>query len=138
MKKIISGMLCLIVTACFVNVQAEVPKRVSKGVAQKHGCLSCHQGIEDIREEGSAMLAQIKGIGAYQGDPGGCVVCHGGNPQGQDAEEAHQGVPENERVRHAENYRRMLIALRDGRVDLDRARRGELLNQDLNAIINEG
>ena len=49
----------------------------------------------------------------------------------------HQGLPEKDRVRHAEDYRRMLIALRDNRVDLDRARAGELLNQDPDRIINE-
>ena len=49
----------------------------------------------------------------------------------------HQGLPEKDRVRHAEEYRRTLIALRDNRVDLDRARAGELLNQDLSGIINE-
>lgn len=49
----------------------------------------------------------------------------------------HQGLPEGKRVRHAEDYRRTLIALRDNRLDLDRARDGELLNQDLNTIINE-
>ncbi len=49
----------------------------------------------------------------------------------------HQGLPEKERVRHAEDYRRTLIALREDRVDLERARAGELLNQDLEGIINE-
>ena len=49
----------------------------------------------------------------------------------------HQGLPQNERGRHAEDYRRTLIALRDDRIDLDRARAAELLNQDLNSIINE-
>ena len=49
----------------------------------------------------------------------------------------HQGLPENERVRHAENYRRTIIALRDNRIDLDRARVSELLNQNLDEIINE-
>ena len=49
----------------------------------------------------------------------------------------HQGLPEKELVRHAEDYRRMLLALRDNRVALDRARDSELLNQDLNMIINE-
>jgi glutathione-regulated potassium-efflux system ancillary protein KefG len=49
----------------------------------------------------------------------------------------HQGLPEKDRVRHAEDYRRMLIALRDNSVDLDRARAGELLNQDMDRIINE-
>ena len=50
----------------------------------------------------------------------------------------HQGLPAEDRVRHAEDYRRTLIALRDNHVDLDRARNSELLNQDLNLIINEG
>ena len=49
----------------------------------------------------------------------------------------HQGLPEQDRVRHAEAYRRTLIALRDNRIDLDRARVGDLLNQDLNGIIKE-
>ncbi len=49
----------------------------------------------------------------------------------------HQGLPEKDRVRRAEDYRRMLIALRDNRVDLDQARVSELLNQDLDGIINE-
>ena len=49
----------------------------------------------------------------------------------------HQGLPLKERVRHAEDYRRTLIALRDSQVDLDRVRASELLNQDLNGIINE-
>ncbi len=49
----------------------------------------------------------------------------------------HQGLPEKDLVRHAEDYRRTLIALRDNRIDLDRARVGELLNQDLKGIINE-
>jgi glutathione-regulated potassium-efflux system ancillary protein KefG len=41
----------------------------------------------------------------------------------------HQGLPESERARHAENYRRTLIALRDNRLDLDQARDSELLNE---------
>ncbi len=49
----------------------------------------------------------------------------------------HEGLPEKDRVRHAEDYRRTLIALRDNRIDLARARAGQLLNQDLNGIIKE-
>ena len=49
----------------------------------------------------------------------------------------HQGLPERERLRHAEDYRRTLMALRDNQVNLDRACSGELLNQDLEGIINE-
>jgi len=49
----------------------------------------------------------------------------------------HYGLPEKDRLRHAEDYRRTLLALRDNRIDLDRARSRELLNHDLNEIIKE-
>ena len=49
----------------------------------------------------------------------------------------HQGLPLEDRVRYAEDYRRTLTALRDNQLDIERARNGELLNQDLNAIIKE-
>ena len=85
----------LVATALALGIggwaQAEVPEKVDPAVAKEKGCMSCHEGIESIREETSAMLAQIKGMGAAQGDPQGCVVCHGGNPQGLTAEEAHAG-----------------------------------------------
>ena len=49
----------------------------------------------------------------------------------------HMGLPEEELVQHAEQYRRTLIALRDNRLDIERARDHELLNQDLDSIIKE-
>ena len=49
----------------------------------------------------------------------------------------HRGLPDAERNRHAEQYRQTLIALRDGQLDLDKACRYELLNEDLSAIIRE-
>lgn len=66
---------------------------VSKRRANKMGCLSCHEGIEDIREEGSEMLAMIKGLGKEYNDPAGCVVCHGGMPNATTYEKAHSGIP---------------------------------------------
>ena len=39
------------------------------------------------------MIEQIEDQGAEMNDPGGCVVCHGGNPTGLTKEEAHQGTP---------------------------------------------
>jgi hypothetical protein len=63
--------------------------------AEGKGCLSCHDGIEDIRDPNSAMMALIKAKGAPLGDPEGCVVCHGGNPaETKDAAKAHAGSPE--------------------------------------------
>jgi len=59
------------------------------------GCVSCHKGIEPIRDEASAMMISIKAMGAVQGDSQGCVVCHGGNPTiTDDKNKAHSGVPE--------------------------------------------
>lgn len=49
----------------------------------------------------------------------------------------HRGVPEREHTRYAEDYRRILIALRDNRFDLEQAPNCELLNEDLNTLINE-
>ena len=49
----------------------------------------------------------------------------------------HRGIPEKECVRHAEDYRRTIIALRDHQLDLTQARNCEFLNQDLNQVINE-
>jgi hypothetical protein len=58
------------------------------------GCLSCHDGIESIREEGSDMLKEINAKGE-------CTTCHGGDPavtgdieDTDAAEEAHTGAPE--------------------------------------------
>ncbi len=51
------------------------------------GCLACHQGIESIREEDSAMMQQIKAKGE-------CTTCHGGDPTvTDDADAAHTGAP---------------------------------------------
>ena len=49
----------------------------------------------------------------------------------------HRGLPDADRDRHAAQYRRTLVALRDGRLDLEKAGRCALLNQDLDAIIKE-
>lgn len=61
--------------------------------ADEKGCLSCHNGIEPIREKGSTMLAMIEAMGGQHNDPGGCVICHGGTPNAIDYETAHKGIP---------------------------------------------
>ncbi len=68
-------------------------KKVSQKLADEKGCLSCHDGIEPVREEGSTMQAMIVAMGAQHQDPGGCVICHGGTPNATDYEAAHNGVP---------------------------------------------
>ena len=55
------------------------------------GCLTCHEGIERFSD--GAMQDTIEAMGADLGDPGGCVVCHGGDPTATTAEAAHQGAP---------------------------------------------
>ena len=39
----------------------------------REGCLSCHEGIEDIRPQDSDMMRQLKAMGE-------CTACHGGDP----------------------------------------------------------
>ncbi len=92
-------LLCLSATASAVAADKKDPtaekarfEKVSKELAEKKGCLSCHEGIETIREEGSEMLRQIRDLGKLAGDPEGCVVCHGGNPKATTKEEAHKGA----------------------------------------------
>lgn len=86
-----AALMGVLVTLAVLGWLALVSPRPS--VAQGEGCLSCHDGIEPIREEGSPMLAAIRGLGQAAGDAQGCVVCHGGNPRVTD-EEAHQGAPD--------------------------------------------
>ncbi len=61
----------------------------------KEGCISCHNGIEDIRDPKSGMLAMIKALGSSHGDGEGCVMCHGGDPKATTAEAAHKGSPKS-------------------------------------------
>jgi len=63
-------------------------------VGAQNGCLSCHQGIEDIRDRQSGMMRAILQKAAEAGAPGNdCVVCHGGNPSEEHNKSiAHQGT----------------------------------------------
>ncbi len=103
MKQFLVALMLLLGTVGFAAAQggeptrddtnAVVPDRVDPNDAAELGCLSCHEGIEAIRDPESEMMQQIVLIGEDNGDPGGCVTCHGGNPQGLTAEEAHAGAP---------------------------------------------
>ena len=45
-------------------------------------CLSCHKGIEDIRDPNSNMMKEIFKVADKAGvAKNDCVVCHGGNPE---------------------------------------------------------
>ncbi|MGB5762358.1 MAG: hypothetical protein WBM58_07385 [Sedimenticolaceae bacterium] len=88
MKRILTALAILLIAGV---THAAVTKTAP---SDKQGCLSCHDGIEDIRDDASVMMLQIKAIGAANGDPAGCVVCHGGDPKGTSIETAHKGSPE--------------------------------------------
>jgi hypothetical protein len=85
----------LIVAAFLLSgLSTQAGKSESVTPEQAKGCLSCHEGIESIRQETSPMMLAIKGIGSVHGDPNGCVVCHGGNPRATTKQDAHSGSPE--------------------------------------------
>lgn len=90
MKQILLSLVLLLGSAVFATAQ-EVPEQVDPAVAAEKGCLSCHDGIEKFTD--GPMMDSIEAMGPDYGDPGGCVVCHGGTPQGLTAEEAHAGTP---------------------------------------------
>ena len=56
------------------------------------GCLNCHAGIEEFSE--GPMMVAIQAMGTAYSDPGGCVICHGGDPSATGKEDAHHGAPE--------------------------------------------
>ncbi|WP_434051626.1 MAG: hypothetical protein RDA78_20390 [Roseibium sp.] len=86
-----SLILALGLLLCGTAHAQEVPETVNQAVAADKGCMSCHEGIEKFTS--GAMMESIEAMGPDLGDPAGCVVCHGGNPQGLTAAEAHQGTP---------------------------------------------
>jgi len=47
----------------------------------------------------------------------------------------HRGLPDEKVQAHAEDYRRTVIALRDGTLDTHQARQGQYINSDLNSTI---
>ena len=56
-------------------------------------CISCHKGIEHIREETSGMTKAILEVAEKAGHKGNdCIVCHGGNPYNESKEYAHKGT----------------------------------------------
>ncbi len=59
----------------------------------KNSCLSCHNGLEPIREHTSKMMQSIFDVAQKAGAKGNdCVVCHGGSPQEEIKEKAHNGT----------------------------------------------
>ncbi|HIC10097.1 MAG TPA: cytochrome C [Campylobacterales bacterium] len=60
-----------------------------------NSCLNCHQGIEPIKDPNSKMMKAIYRIAKKAGYPkNDCIVCHGGNPDAENKEQAHNGTVE--------------------------------------------
>ena len=89
MKRLLLTLSFILTSAAIAQAQ-EVPDEVTPAMAEEKGCLSCHEGIEDFTQ--GVMMETIWSMGPDYGDPEGCVVCHGGNPQGLTADEAHSGT----------------------------------------------
>ncbi len=59
----------------------------------KNSCIECHEGIADIRDRNSSMMKEILKLSDKAGASGNdCIVCHGGNPEEKEKEEAHKGT----------------------------------------------
>ncbi len=82
----------LVAPALVPSARAAGPQSVSAEEAASKGCQSCHEGIERFTD--GPMMDAIAALGTAYNDPGGCVVCHGGNPGATTAEAAHTGTPE--------------------------------------------
>ncbi len=84
-------MTTLIRVFCVAAVLFGIGFIADRAEAQEKGCLSCHEGIEQFTD--GPMMDAIFALAEDYQDPGGCVVCHGGNPAATTAEEAHKGAP---------------------------------------------
>ena len=82
-------LLIVAVAVCSVVLPTTTPAARTDDAAT--GCLQCHQGIEPTRQPGAEMLEEILAMGRANGDPAGCIVCHGGDVKALDKETAHQG-----------------------------------------------
>ncbi|MHC4595576.1 MAG: multiheme c-type cytochrome [Planctomycetota bacterium] len=83
----------LIVLSLGLMISSGTEAQIPGSAAESSGCLShqCHNGIEPIRDPNSEMMQQIFTQGQRLGDPAGCVVCHGGDPEATTEEDAHKG-----------------------------------------------
>ncbi len=56
-------------------------------------CLSCHKETEKIRDASSGMMKAILELSEKAGHGGNdCIVCHGGNPNANKKNRAHEGT----------------------------------------------
>ena len=88
-----SLIVALFVATPLLGKMHESGKTIQTQVTGGDSCVKCHEGIESIRDPKSDMMKQIIDLGQVAGDSGGCSVCHGGNPDAGDKENAHKGAP---------------------------------------------
>src|SRR5210317_437821 len=78
MRRVI-GVLCVLFTFSMGGVE--------------NTCITCHDGIVDIRDKNSGLMQAILQKAEEAGIKGNdCVVCHGGNPAAKEKEDAHRGT----------------------------------------------
>lgn len=67
---------------------------VTFSIAQvENSCITCHEGVADIRDKNSGMMQAILQKAEEAGVKGNdCVVCHGGNPEEKEKKDAHRGT----------------------------------------------
>jgi len=81
-------------TDSIISKPINTKEDIHKYPDENNNCLACHQGIEPVRDYNSKMMQDIFARGTQLGDPNGCIICHGGNPnETKNQEKAHSGSP---------------------------------------------
>ena len=91
MKKLI----ILVIIGLFVGLSAKINSNdlLEPEANKDNSCISCHGGIEHIREPESEMMQAIFDEADKAGFKGNdCIVCHGGNPKTKAIDFAHAGT----------------------------------------------
>jgi len=93
MRIIIIVFLICIFGVTLSSFQSEERSESKQIISSSNKCLSCHDGIEEIKDPDSYMMESIAEIAAEAGFAGNsCIVCHGGNPEITDKTLAHIGT----------------------------------------------
>jgi len=118
-KKIISlGLAFIVAVAIFISCEQEKTDTITEQIvsstesqcphqtnavdttnmffpnADSNSCVSCHKGIDHIRDPKSGMMQEIYALADKAGYKNNeCIVCHGGNAEAYTQEKAHSGSP---------------------------------------------
>ncbi|MBN1197904.1 MAG: hypothetical protein JXA23_01035 [Bacteroidales bacterium] len=81
------------ITVSAFQLNSDNPVLKKQSVAISNKCLTCHAGIEEIKDPGSSMMDGIREVASDAGyEENTCIVCHGGNPEATDNTTAHKGT----------------------------------------------